>query len=196
LLDKQVIQPNPHDVSHLLITLLSLVTPWAAALACKVFSPEAAQNYEHYIFVCSGKPYTSSNFSKLLFKYSEAYLGISLGMQDNRQTMKMLLKHMIDLDIGEDEEGDKDRDGDEDVATCMFGHSKAIGHGRYTLDQDMFPDHDSLNIQCTIQYGNKWHKILDLKTTLSMVTGLLDSNGSPPVCIKPEVCHQHLTFCL
>jgi hypothetical protein len=121
-------------------------------------------------------------FSKILYEYSDTYLGVGLGSRDNRQTMKMMLKHMIDLKVDADDEDMAVDDDDEDISAQTFGHSIRIGRSRYALDQDSLANYDPTDVRRVIRYGDKWHRILSLKTTLSEPAVAPDrSEASEPV---------------
>ncbi|KAF5370967.1 hypothetical protein D9757_009899 [Collybiopsis confluens] len=128
---KTVARCPAYQATRLLILVLCCGHYAAGYIACYIgMDIEQASRYFYEIFVCSGRPMTSTHFSNLLGEYNTLTTGIELKLADFRQFMACLL-------ISSTSSGFlKLEDEDENVRAAheSFNHSVHTGRSRYALD--------------------------------------------------------------
>lgn len=118
-------------VNRLLILVLG-VAFWAAGfIGCYIgMEKSQCQRYFYEVFVLTGKPMDSKDFSKVLGSLNGIHLGIDLKLQDFRQLMSCLLISSTSTSFFDPSE----EDPNVVAAHESFGHSLDMGRSGYGLD--------------------------------------------------------------
>ncbi|KAH7868512.1 uncharacterized protein C8R40DRAFT_1074735 [Lentinula edodes] len=128
---KLIARSPAFHVNRLLILVLGVVY-WAAGfIGCRVGMEKAnCQRYFYEVFVVTGKPMESKDFSKVLGSLNGVNLGVDLKLQDFRQLMACMLISSTSTSFF----NPNDEDPNVVAAHESFGHSLDMGRSNYGLD--------------------------------------------------------------
>ncbi|KAJ3888613.1 hypothetical protein GG344DRAFT_79608 [Lentinula edodes] len=118
-------------VNRLLILILG-VAYWAAGyIGCRIGMEKGnCQRYFYEVFVLTGKPMESKDFSKVLGSLNGLNIGVDLKLQDFRQLMSCMLISSTSTSFFNPD----DEDPNVVAAHESFGHSLEMGRSGYGLD--------------------------------------------------------------
>ncbi|GAV98674.1 dna partial [Lentinula edodes] len=128
---KLIARTPAFQVNRLLMLILG-VAYWAAGyIGCYIgMERSCCQRYFYEVFVLTGKPMESKDFSKVLGSMNGIHLGIDLKLQDFRQLMSCLLISSTSTSFFDPNEEDQNVV----AAHESFGHSVEMGRSGYGLD--------------------------------------------------------------
>ncbi|KAJ3871509.1 hypothetical protein F5051DRAFT_446117 [Lentinula edodes] len=128
---KLIARSPAFQVNRFLILILG-VAYWAAGyIGCRIGMEKAnCQRYFYEVFVVTGKPMESKDFSKILGSLNGLHLGADLKLQDFRQLMSCMLISSTSTSFFDP----NDEDPNVVAAHQSFGHSLEMGRSGYGLD--------------------------------------------------------------
>ncbi|KAJ4463469.1 P-loop containing nucleoside triphosphate hydrolase protein [Lentinula lateritia] len=128
---KLIARSPAFQVNRFLILILG-VAYWAAGyIGCRIGMEKSnCQRYFYEVFVVTGKPMESRDFSKILGSLNGIHLGADLKLQDFRQLMSCMLISSTSTSFFDP----NDEDPNVVAAHESFGHSLEMGRSGYGLD--------------------------------------------------------------
>ncbi|KAH7880194.1 uncharacterized protein C8R40DRAFT_1079401, partial [Lentinula edodes] len=187
---KLIARTPAFQVNRLLILVLG-VAFWAAGfIGCYIgMEKSQCQRYFYEVFVVTGKPMDSKDFSKVLGSLNGIHLGIDLKLQDFRQLMSCLLISSTSTSFFDP----SDEDPNVVAAHESFGHSLDMGRSGYGLDTTSATGLAADAVAHMQQVCLKWqafigmlHPLLDHKTDRELYKGVMTNSYSTNTLITSQ----------
>ncbi|KAG9311149.1 hypothetical protein JVU11DRAFT_8215 [Chiua virens] len=152
-----IIRTPAHSISRLAIFVLSVLYPVAAKLASFVMDVSLARNYLSYLFIHHGSILNSKNFSSILHRYTEKFLGLPMGLREWRQVMCSMLCCLAGTDFGAPDEDDHDLA----MIHSQFGHTAVVANAHYGIQgTNALPMISHTSVRSMQRVSARWHASL------------------------------------
>ncbi|KAL0058438.1 hypothetical protein AAF712_014899 [Marasmius tenuissimus] len=176
-------------VGRLAILVYGVVSYVAATIGADsgFLSATEARAYLHHMFLRSGTPLISADFSKIVAQFNRHAVGYDLKLADFRQLMTALQVAFVGASIADPLDTENPT-----IATVhsLFGRTVAVGRAHYAKDQASAATRLASDLLTEMQaISFQWHKVIGL-SRLSAVEENEDIDGLPMETSASKIISQ------